>query len=122
MNRVIKVPQYEPGHPTQQADLLFSRENGAAQCSVMHVFTPPGGGSAAGLHTHEIEQVFYIIEGRMGIEIDGEVGVAEAGSLVVFPAGVPHRNWNLGDGPTRHLSIAAPLPRSGAPFATRLAP
>ena len=27
------------------------------------------------------------------------------GSLIVFPAGVPHRNWNGGSEPTVHLAL-----------------
>jgi mannose-6-phosphate isomerase-like protein (cupin superfamily) len=43
--------------------------------------------------------------------VDGH-GEFEAGpgSLVVFPAGVPHRNWNAGDVATVHLSFNTPVP------------
>ena len=109
------------GAESHVAQLMFDRGRGAKHCSVMWVYTPPGGGSPAGLHTHEVDQLFYIIEGHMGIEVAGRRLTTAAGSLVVFPAGVPHRNWNAGDTPTRHLSIAAPLPPSGMPFATPVA-
>ena len=43
--------------------------------------------------------------------------VAGPGSLVVFPAGVPHRNWNGGTEPTVHLAFNAPMPDPAEPFA-----
>ena len=101
-------------------DVLYDRDRGAINCTIMQVYTPPGGGSPEGLHTHEVDQIFYIIEGQMNIEVDGRKLTADPGSLVVFPAGVPHRNWNVGGAPTRHLSIAVPMPPSGKPFAIRV--
>ena len=41
--------------------------------------------------------------------------------MVVFPAGVPHRNWNAGSEPTVHLAINVPQPDPSAPFATTVA-
>jgi len=33
-------------------------------CTLTLIRTPAGGGSPAGLHTHEVDQVFYVLEGR----------------------------------------------------------
>src|SRR5258708_36193917 len=68
-------------------------------CSVTIIKTPAGGGSPAGLHTHTVDQVFYVLSGTLNIEIEGSTYVAGAGTLVVFPALVPHRYWNAGDAP-----------------------
>jgi quercetin dioxygenase-like cupin family protein len=91
---------------------LIDPADGDTACSATLIRTPPGGGSALGLHTHDFDQVFYLMEGTMSIEVDGEVATAEAGSVIVFPEGVPHRNWNAGDVPTLHLSIGARRPES----------
>ena len=53
----------------------------------------------------------------MHVEVAGEVSVVGPGSLVVFPAGEPHRNWNEGTEPTVHLAINAPAPVPGVKFA-----
>lgn len=87
-------------------------------CSVTIIKTPAGGGSPAGLHTHTVDQIFYVLSGTMNVEIEGTAYVAEPGTLVVFPAQVPHRNWNAGSEPTVHLAIAAPRAPSDVPFAT----
>ena len=96
---------------------LLDRDSGATSCSVNCIKTPPGEGSPAGMHTHVVDQLFYILSGRMSLEIAGESYFAEPGTLVVFPAGVPHRNWNGGTEATIHLAVSAPLPEPGKPFA-----
>jgi mannose-6-phosphate isomerase-like protein (cupin superfamily) len=96
---------------------LLDRDSGATSCSVNCIKTPPGEGSPAGMHTHTVDQLFYILSGTMSLDIAGESHVAGPGTLVVFPAGVPHRNWNGGVEATVHLAFNSPLPELGAPFA-----
>lgn len=95
---------------------LLDRASGATSCQIHCVKTPPRSGSPEGLHTHEVDQIFYVLEGLMSIELAGAMREAGPGSLVVFPAGVPHRNWNAGHEATVHLSISAPLPEPTVPF------
>ena len=97
---------------------LLDHTSGGKHCSINWIKTPAGGGSPAGMHTHVVDQIFYILEGTMNLEIEGKEYQAEPGSLVVFPAGVPHRNWNGGSQPTVHLAFNAPLPDPAVPFAT----
>jgi quercetin dioxygenase-like cupin family protein len=99
---------------------LIDRETGARSCSVECIKTPPGGGSPAGLHTHVVDQMFYILEGTMSLEIAGKQHEANQGTLVVFPAGVPHRNWNSTREDTIHLAINSPLPEPGSTFALEI--
>ena len=99
------------------AQPLLDRDSGATSCSVNCIKTPPGEGSPAGLHTHAVDQIFYILSGTMNLEIAGQGYVAGPGTLVVFPAGVPHRNWNGGKDATIHLAFNSPLPEPGEPFA-----
>lgn len=97
---------------------LLERSTGATSCTVSAITTPPRSGSPEGLHTHAVDQIFYVLEGVMRIEVEGKGYEAGPGTLVVFPRGVPHRNWNDGVVPTVHLSITAPLPDPDLPFAT----
>lgn len=97
---------------------LLDRTSGATSCTVSVIKTPPRSGSPEGLHTHTVDQIFYVLDGVMSIEVEGRTYEARPGSLVVFPAGVAHRNWNAGSAATVHLSITAPLPDPSVPFAT----
>jgi len=96
---------------------LLDRASGGTSCQITVVKTPPASGSPEGLHTHEVDQIFYVLEGTMSIEVQGATREAGPGSLIVFPAGVPHRNWNAGHDPSVHLSIAVPMPGDGTQFA-----
>ena len=96
---------------------LLDHDSGATSCSVNCIKTPPGEGSPAGMHTHVVDQLFYILSGTMNLEIAGEPHTAGPGTLVVFPAGVAHRNWNGGDEPTVHLAFNSPLPSRDEVFA-----
>jgi mannose-6-phosphate isomerase-like protein (cupin superfamily) len=95
---------------------LIDADSGVRGASVALVVTPPGEGSPAGLHTHLFDQIFYIVSGTMTVVIDGSEHEPDAGTLVVFPAGVPHRNWNAGTEPTVHLAINAPFPDPDLPL------
>lgn len=94
---------------------LIDYTSGARNATVAYIQTPPAGGSPSGVHTHPFEQIFYVLEGTMAIEVEGKRFTAEPGSLVVFPAGVQHRNWNETDQPTVHLAISSPSPGPKAP-------
>jgi mannose-6-phosphate isomerase-like protein (cupin superfamily) len=96
---------------------LLDHSSGARTCTVSYIKTPPRGGSPEGMHIHDVDQVFYVLSGTMSLEIAGERFEAGPGTLVIFPAGVPHRNWNGGTEPTVHLSFNAPLPDPNKPFA-----
>lgn len=100
---------------------LIDALSGGTTCMVRYVETPPSSGSPAGLHVHEFDQLFFILAGTMKIEIDGEQFDAGRGNLVVFPEGVPHRNWNEGSEKTVHLAINSPLPDPNKPISIPVA-
>jgi mannose-6-phosphate isomerase-like protein (cupin superfamily) len=105
----------QPGERFSQ--WLLDHDSGAQHCSINYIRTPAGGGSPAGMHTHVVDQIFYILSGTMSLEIEGQPYAAGPGTLVVFPAGVPHRNWNGGTEPTVHLAFNTPMPDPNTPFA-----
>ena len=89
---------------------------------------------AAPLHTHADEdEISYILEGEVGVQIGDRVLQAEPGSLVFKPRGVPHAFWNAAESPARLLELISPagfegyfeeaaaLFATGQPDPTRLA-
>jgi mannose-6-phosphate isomerase-like protein (cupin superfamily) len=102
---------------TRFSQWLLDHDSGSTHCSINYIRTPAGSGSPAGMHTHVVDQIFYILSGTMSLEIDGQQYEAPPGTLVVFPAGVPHRNWNGGTEPTVHLAFNTPMPDPAVPFA-----
>ncbi|MGA2956599.1 MAG: cupin domain-containing protein [Thermodesulfobacteriota bacterium] len=96
---------------------LFDHTSGAKTCTINCIKTPAGGGSPAGMHIHAVDQIFYILSGTMSIEIESKQYDCSPGSLIIFPAGVRHRNWNGSSEPTVHLAFQTPLPDPNVPFA-----
>jgi quercetin dioxygenase-like cupin family protein len=114
--RKVDFARMAAGHE-RVTQALLDHDSGATTCSVNCIKTPPGDGSPAGMHTHVVDQIFYVLSGTMNLEIEGQAYSAGPGTLVVFPAGVPHRNWNGGAEPTVHLAFNTPLPSPDEPFA-----
>jgi quercetin dioxygenase-like cupin family protein len=105
------------GRVTQR---LLEHASGATSCEIVLIKTPPGDASPEGLHTHLVDQHFYVLVGTLSVEFAGKVHEAPAGVLVHIPAGVPHRNWNGGNDDAVFLAINAPVPDRERPFAVRV--
>ena len=64
-------------------------------------------GSGPKLHRHPYAEVFLVQEGSLTFTVGDETVVAEAGQIVVVPAGTPHKFVTNGPGRARHLDIHA---------------
>ena len=83
-------------------------------------------GEGPNLHVHPYDEIFHILEGRAEFTVGNETIIAEAGSLVIGPANVPHAYTNLGPGRLDsfdiHLNnewIQYDLPREGEKLSWR---
>ena len=103
------------GEHERYSQKLIDARSGGKQAAVNYIRTPPGGGSPRGMHTHTWEQLFYVLDGTMSIEVDGQRHEVGPGNLIVFPAGMPHRNWNETERDTVHLAINVPMPDPDRP-------
>lgn len=61
-----------------------------------------------GAHSHPDDHVFYVLEGTLGLVIDGRREEAPRGSYAVIPGGVSHDFDNPGDEACRFISLNAP--------------
>jgi len=82
---------------------LIDGSRGAERLSLLHGWLMPGAQHA--LHTHETEEVVYVISGRGIIEIDGRRIPVRAGDAMRFPPNVPHSTVNTH--PTDNLVFVA---------------
>jgi mannose-6-phosphate isomerase-like protein (cupin superfamily) len=116
--RHVDIGQLQAAGPAERfAQPLLDHASGARTCTISYIQTPAGGGSPAGMHVHEVDQIFFILSGTMSLQIKGRAMSAGPDSLVVFPAGIPHRNWNDGPEPTVHIAFNTPLPDPNKQFA-----
>src|ERR1700730_15221285 len=64
---------------------------------------------AAPLHRHSREDEYsFILEGRVGADLGGQIVYGEPGDLIFKPRGQRHTFWNAGDAPARILEIISP--------------
>jgi quercetin dioxygenase-like cupin family protein len=70
--------------------------------------TSPGSALNAQWHIHDFAQFYFVMEGRLGVDVALDSFEAGPSSLVVIPAGVPHRNRVVGDEPEMHIQINVP--------------
>lgn len=59
------------------------------------------------LHSHESEQITWIMEGALKFELDGREVVVRKGELLMIPSNMPHRAVALED--TMDIDIFAPI-------------
>ena len=93
-----------PGHPLVVPKLVGGDTGGAYSLLEM---TVPEEGPPRHIH-HAEEEVFYILEGTVRVQLGEETVDAGAGSLVQVIRGTPHTFWNAGESPARLLAIFSP--------------
>jgi quercetin dioxygenase-like cupin family protein len=87
--------------------MLSGAQTGGRFALVEHPIRPRA--LAAPLHTHADEdEISYVLEGEVGMQIGDRVLRAGPGTLVFKPRGVPHAFWNPGDGLARMLEFITP--------------
>ena len=129
VNSIDEVP--DDRRPTQDGYVRQVTQTGLVEVMPgfrMHMLADPGSGSlyavvnyaemAAGsggleMHIHEFDQYYLVLEGELTVEVALQTHVVGPNTLVVLPAGVPHRQFNSGSGIERHLVVIAPAPLPG---------
>ena len=64
-------------------------------------------GALVPLHSHESEQLTYVLDGMLKVRIDGEEVIVRDGEVVRIPSGVPHQTEALAD--TFELDLFSPV-------------
>ena len=113
--RALREGSFVPNLPGFAIQKLLERRDGAEQMS-LYVGTVEAGGSGPDTHVHRFDQFYYVLDGTLSVEVGLERHVADRHTLVVLPAGVPHRQWNDGPEPERHLTLLVPEPLEGEPW------
>lgn len=75
--------------------------------AMWEAIVPPGGGPPPHVHIRE-EEGFYILEGEITFNVNGEKIVATAGMFANMPVGTPHSFKNESDKPAKMLISVAP--------------
>jgi quercetin dioxygenase-like cupin family protein len=68
-------------------------------------------GGRVDTHLHSFEETFYVIEGDLVVDIDGESLALTTGDYGLFPVATSHALRNPYDSPVTFAEMRAPLPR-----------
>jgi mannose-6-phosphate isomerase-like protein (cupin superfamily) len=70
----------------------------------------PAGLAGRDFHHHPVDQLYFILEGELEIEIGSSTLTAGKHELVILPRETIHRNYNRGDVDELHLEVILPSP------------
>lgn len=92
---------------TDYPKVLVRSEQSSGRVGVIESVMPPG---AAGppLHRHEFDEAFYVLEGELTVQLEGELVTVGAGELAFAPGGAAHTLTNRSDAPARFLIVCTP--------------
>lgn len=75
--------------------IVAGGEHTGGSYALMETLVPPMGGPIRHIHTREHE-AFYVLEGDVTFEAEGDTRVLGPGCFIHLPIGVPHAFKNLG--------------------------
>ena len=86
---------------------LLGEQTNGTMALVEHTVAPST--LAAPPHTHRDEdEISFVLEGDLTIQVGEQLIQASVGTLVVKPRGIQHCFWNAGSAPARLLEIITP--------------
>jgi mannose-6-phosphate isomerase-like protein (cupin superfamily) len=91
---------------------LANRATGSKHVAINVAEVQPNAGGPSS-HIHSFDQFYYLLSGKMSVDIGLNSYQAGGHTLVVLPAGVVHQNRNSGTDIERHITILAPHPAEG---------
>jgi quercetin dioxygenase-like cupin family protein len=87
--------------------LIRGEQTGGRFAVVEHPLPPHSLGAPMHTHTRE-DEITYVAEGTVGVQIGDNVYEAGPGVTIRKPRGIPHAFWNAGDTPARLSEIITP--------------
>lgn len=86
---------------------LATGEETNGKYAIWEALVPPGGGPPPHVHSRE-EEGFFILEGEIVFQVNGERIVAKVGTFANMPVGTLHSFKNESDRPAKMLISVAP--------------
>ena len=108
IEQLAEVPTGSGGHHHFLNHLATVKVGAGDSASGLNAteFTAPRGFGPP-LHVHrEEDEMMFVIDGRVRLEFGGETVVAETGSMVSLPCGIPH-TFQVESATARMLTVAA---------------
>jgi mannose-6-phosphate isomerase-like protein (cupin superfamily) len=94
-------------HGSELRPLMDRTTSGITQCSLAEEVLPPGRAVTPHLH-HELEEIYYILEGSGVMTVGDEQCEVADGDAIFVPRNQRHSLANTGDQPIRLLVACGP--------------
>lgn len=91
----------------EETHVLVAGTDSGSQFAAFHLVAPPMSGPPLHVHTRE-DEWFYVLEGELVFEADGERHTIGAGGSIFLTRGVVHRYQNFTDRDARLLIAVTP--------------
>jgi mannose-6-phosphate isomerase-like protein (cupin superfamily) len=119
------VTRFDGHRPIEQSpgfDYQFlANRRGGSEKAALNIARVLPGHRGPDFHIHKFDQFYFVLRGRLTVEVGFDKFVAEPYSLVTLPAGIVHRQGNDGRDPEEHLAIICPEPAEGQPLDYQIA-
>ncbi|MEW5913460.1 MAG: cupin domain-containing protein [Thermodesulfobacteriota bacterium] len=113
VERLEGLPSFVPPNHSKTLDhKLIHAQNGARNLAIWHGRVDPGGQADSHLHD-DMEQVFFVLQGKACFTLDGQVHHLGRGDLILVPSGITHQITSEGEQSLKVLIIMTPPPASG---------
>jgi len=96
-----------PPAPTPRTNILLRSEQTGGHVSVTEIVLLPHSAGPP-LHTHDFDEVFYVLEGELIFQVHEQLLTKAAGELSFAPRNVPHTLANQSDAPARYMLVCTP--------------
>lgn len=112
ITRGNELVTYTPGgHYDVRAQRIHNKDTSGTEMLTMGLsWFLPGGGAEANVTAEGCETVYYIVEGEMTLEANGETTVLKAGDSALFQAGDVRAVKNTSSRPTAMMVVSARRP------------
>ncbi|MCB1419377.1 MAG: cupin domain-containing protein [Notoacmeibacter sp.] len=108
MRNIIRNPEAQFPE-TFKSLWMNGPEGGVDSCNCLISRCPPGH-KGPRLHTHPVDQFYFVLEGETTVQIGNDVFKVGPKTMVHFPAGTPHCNWNETGEYEKHFELMVPRP------------
>jgi mannose-6-phosphate isomerase-like protein (cupin superfamily) len=105
MNKTFRNPVI--GH--RITFLQTAEQTGGELLQIMYAVETPEMEPAIPLHMHlQCAERFEVVQGQLGVILDGKRQLLDVGKEVLIPSGTPHTFWNAGEGELRFITDVRP--------------
>ncbi|EUB98172.1 Cupin 2 conserved barrel domain protein [Rhizobium sp. CF080] len=108
MRNIVRNPEAQ--FPETFKSLFMNGPTGGVDsCNCLLSRCPPGH-KGPRLHTHTVDQFYFVLSGETTVQIGRDIYKVGPMTMVHFPAGTPHCNWNETEHYETHFELMVPRP------------